>query len=111
MSLPLKITGAGRAPVEPRIIQLATHRLGVGECTLAGKGETNLCLANWCDEYGLHALLEEGCQVSRTGRVIGQYIYFRVYLSASFNRQLHVGGGWKEIAWVEGFHCLHLSTY
>lgn len=45
----------------------------------------------------------------KTGRVMGRYIYFPVYLSASFNRQLHVGGGWKGIAWVEGFHCLHLT--
>lgn len=33
-----------------------------GECTFAGKGETNLCLANWCDKLGLPALLEEGAR-------------------------------------------------
>lgn len=45
---------------------------------VASEGETNLCLANWHDKCELHALLEEGCQVSRTGRVRGRSIYFCV---------------------------------
>lgn len=42
----------------------------------AGEGETNLCLANWRDKRELCALLEEGCQVSRTGRVMGWCVLF-----------------------------------
>lgn len=65
----------------------------------AGKGETNLCLANWC---GLHALAEEGCQVSRTGSITGQDVYFGVYLSASVGKQWQFGADGKGITALKG---------